>query len=111
MAEWSSTQLTTGQGRRALSKLCTGAGGQRARREAATVNTAGAGESVRSYVRRSVGDRGAALDLGLISFVALYFEMIAIRWLASDVRVFAYLKNLPLLAAFLGLGLGCALAT
>src|SRR5207249_2020103 len=37
-------------------------------------------------------------------------EMIAIRWLASEVRVFAYLKNLPLLASFLGLGLGCALS-
>jgi hypothetical protein len=66
---------------------------------------------VRSYVRRSVVGLGAAFDLGLISFAALYFEMIVIRWLASDVRVFAYLKNLPLLAAFLGLGLGCALAT
>src|SRR5215211_2932188 len=54
---------------------------------------------------------GPTFDLALISFAALYFEMIAIRWLASDVRVFAYLKNLPLLAAFLGLGLGCALAS
>ncbi len=47
------------------------------------------------------------VQLALISFAALYFEMIIIRWLASDIRVFAYFKNLPLLAAFLGLGLGC----
>jgi SAM-dependent methyltransferase len=47
------------------------------------------------------------LDLALISFLILYFEMIVIRWLSSDVRVFAYFKNLPLLAAFLGLGIGC----
>jgi SAM-dependent methyltransferase len=47
-------------------------------------------------------------ELALISFASLYFEMIVIRWLASDIRVFTYLKNLPLLAAFLGLGLGCA---
>jgi hypothetical protein len=40
----------------------------------------------------------------------LYFEMIVIRWLASDIRVFAYFKNFPLLAAFLGLGIGCARA-
>jgi SAM-dependent methyltransferase len=65
---------------------------------------------VRQYVVRSARRLGPSLDLALISFVALYFEMIAIRWLASDVRVFAYLKNLPLLAAFLGLGLGCARA-
>lgn len=62
---------------------------------------------MRSYVRRSADQLGPLLDLALISFAALYFEMVAIRWLASDVRVFAYLKNLPLLAAFLGLGLGC----
>jgi hypothetical protein len=48
-----------------------------------------------------------SLDLALISFLVLYFEMIVIRWLSSDVRVFAYFKNLPLLAAFLGLGIGC----
>ncbi|HEY7064792.1 MAG TPA: hypothetical protein VII06_25185 [Chloroflexota bacterium] len=65
---------------------------------------------MRQYVVRSARRLGPSLDLALISFVALYFEMIAIRWLASDVRVFAYLKNLPLLAAFLGLGLGCASA-
>jgi SAM-dependent methyltransferase len=65
---------------------------------------------VRQYVVRSARRLGPSLDLALISFVALYFEMIAIRWLASDVRVFAYLKNLPLLAAFLGLGLGCVRA-
>ena len=50
---------------------------------------------------------GPVLDLALLSLLSLYFEMVVIRWLAADVRVFAYLKNLPLLAAFLGLGLGC----
>ena len=48
-----------------------------------------------------------SLDLALISFLILYFEMIVIRWLSADIRVFAYFKNLPLLAAFLGLGIGC----
>ena len=48
--------------------------------------------------------------LFLISFLTLYFELIIIRWLAAEIRVFAYLKNLPLIASFLGLGLGCALA-
>lgn len=48
--------------------------------------------------------------LFLISFLTLYFELIVIRWLSSEVRVFAYLKNLPLIASFLGMGLGCACA-
>ncbi len=47
-------------------------------------------------------------ELFLVSFLALYLELVVIRWLASEVRVFAYFKNLPLMAAFLGLGLGCA---
>lgn len=50
------------------------------------------------------------IDLLLISFLALYLELILIRWLASEIRVFAYFKNFPLMAAFLGLGVGCAVA-
>jgi spermine/spermidine synthase len=48
------------------------------------------------------------MQLFLLSFVTLYFELIVIRWLSSEIRIFAYLKNLPLIASFLGLGLGCA---
>jgi len=44
--------------------------------------------------------------LFLVSFLALYLELIAIRWLASEVRIFAFLKNIPLIMSFLGLGLG-----
>jgi len=40
-------------------------------------------------------------ELFLVSFLALYLELVAIRWLASEVRVFAYFKNLPLMAAFM----------
>jgi spermidine synthase len=50
------------------------------------------------------------IDLLLISFLALYLELILIRWLASEIRVFAYFKNFPLMAAFLGLGIGCTVA-
>src|SRR3989304_3951826 len=45
-------------------------------------------------------------ELFLVSFLALYAELIVIRWLASEIRVFAYFKNLPLMASFLGLGVG-----
>jgi len=57
-------------------------------------------------------DKGAArktLDLFLISFLGLFFEMLVIRWLSSEFRLFSYFKNLPLLAAFMGLGIGFGL--
>ena len=48
--------------------------------------------------------------LALISFLSVYLELVVIRWLASEVRIFAYFKNFALLAAFLGFGIGCLLA-
>jgi len=42
-----------------------------------------------------------------VSFVALYVEIMMIRWLGTEVRVFAYFQNLALIACFLGFGLGC----
>jgi hypothetical protein len=50
--------------------------------------------------------RRPGVQLFLISCFALYLELIGIRWLASEVRAFAYLKNIPLIVSFLGLGLG-----
>jgi spermidine synthase len=49
-------------------------------------------------------------QLALASFLTLFAELALIRWLGTEVRVFAYVKNLALLVAFLGFGLGCALA-
>jgi hypothetical protein len=37
--------------------------------------------------------------------------MAFIRWIAVEVRVFAYFKNLALVLCFLGFGVGCALVT
>jgi hypothetical protein len=47
-----------------------------------------------------------SLELFLISFISLFLELAIIRWLSSEVRIFAYFKNLPLMAAFLGFGIG-----
>ncbi len=47
--------------------------------------------------------------LFLASLLALYFEVLIIRYLSTEVRVFAYLKNLALIASFLGIGLGMIL--
>jgi len=53
---------------------------------------------------RSTGSE--KIDLLLISGLALYAESVLIRWMGAEIRMFAYLKNFTLLAAFLGLGLG-----
>src|SRR5690349_14272311 len=49
-------------------------------------------------------------QLLLASFLTLFAELAFIRWIAVEVRVFAYFKNLALLLCFVGFGLGCALA-
>jgi spermidine synthase len=46
----------------------------------------------------------------LASALTLFAELALIRWVATEIRVFAYVKNLALLLCFLGFGLGCALA-
>ena len=47
--------------------------------------------------------------LALISGLSLFLEMVMIRWVSSEIRVFAYFKNFVLVACFLGFGLGCML--
>ncbi len=54
----------------------------------------------------SVWSMRAFFPLFLASFVALYFELIVIRYLSTEIRIFAYLKNLALIASFFGIGLG-----
>ncbi len=44
--------------------------------------------------------------IGLLSALILFLEMLLVRWLATELRVFAYLQNGVLVATFLGLGLG-----
>lgn len=41
-----------------------------------------------------------------ISVLLLFLEMLVIRWVSVEVRIFAHLKNLVLISAFLGAGLG-----
>ncbi len=47
--------------------------------------------------------------LALVSLVSLYLELLLIRWVSSEIRIFAYFKSLVLIACFLGFGLGCYL--
>lgn len=43
----------------------------------------------------------------LISFATLFLQVMLIRWIGTEVRIFAYLQNTILVVCFLGLGLGC----
>jgi hypothetical protein len=49
-------------------------------------------------------------QLGLASATALFLELLMIRWISSEIPVFAYFKNFVLIACFLGFGLGCCLS-
>ena len=42
----------------------------------------------------------------LISVLSLYLELLFIRWIGTEIRIFAYLQNTILMVCFLGLGLG-----
>ena len=44
--------------------------------------------------------------LFVLSALALFIELALIRWLGCEVRIFAYFKNLILIACFLGFGAG-----
>src|SRR6201993_3419292 len=43
----------------------------------------------------------------VFSVVGMFFEMMMIRWVSSEIRIFAYFKNFVLVACFFGFGLGC----
>ncbi|MBZ5662417.1 MAG: methyltransferase domain-containing protein [Acidobacteriia bacterium] len=47
--------------------------------------------------------------LALASVLGLFLELLMIRWVSSEIRIFAYFKNFVLIACFLGFGLGCYL--
>jgi SAM-dependent methyltransferase len=59
-----------------------------------------------SLVQKGMRRHNAGTLLFVASAAALFFELVIIRYLASEIRVFAYLKNMPLIASFFGIGLG-----
>lgn len=61
------------------------------------------GRSVDAY-----SDRARWIDLAIASALGLFLEVALIRWHGTEFRACAYLKNVTLLACFLGLGLGFA---
>lgn len=51
-----------------------------------------------------------AIDLFVISVLGLFLELMLIRWISTEIRIFAYLQNTVLVVCFLGLGVGCLAA-
>ncbi len=51
------------------------------------------------------------LDLSLISFLILFFELACIRWFGSMVVYLTFFTNIVLLATFLGMSVGCLAAS
>jgi hypothetical protein len=47
------------------------------------------------------------LALFLVSVAGLFLELLLIRWISTEIRIFAYLQNTVLVVCFLGLGMGC----
>ncbi|HXP84486.1 MAG TPA: methyltransferase domain-containing protein [Bryobacteraceae bacterium] len=52
---------------------------------------------------------GSWQELALISVLGLFLELLMIRWISSEITIFAYFKNFVLIACFLGFGLGAYL--
>ena len=48
-------------------------------------------------------------QLLLVSILGLFLELLMIRWISSEITIFAYFKNFVLIGCFLGFGLGAYL--
>jgi hypothetical protein len=54
-----------------------------------------------------LGPTNKTLAIFLISILGLFLEMLFIRWISTEVRIFAFLQNTVLVVCFMGLGVGC----
>jgi spermidine synthase len=50
-------------------------------------------------------------ELFFVSLLILFLELTLIRWIGTEIRIFAYLGNLILVVCFFGVGLGCYRST
>jgi SAM-dependent methyltransferase len=69
-----------------------------------------AGEEAEAVRARALDAGRRLLHVGILSGLGLLVELLLIRWLDAQVRPLAYVKNLVLIASFLGLGIGFALS-
>lgn len=66
-----------------------------------------ADESITGSPTDYPGPENRTWGIFLISVLGLFLEMLLIRWIGTEIRIFAYLQNTVLVVCFLGLGLGC----
>ncbi len=64
-----------------------------------------------SEVPSRPGNLRASIELFLISFLILFFELACIRWLGSTVIFLTFFTNIVLMACFLGVSVGCLAAS
>jgi hypothetical protein len=60
---------------------------------------------------RQISPQRCYVDLFLISFLILFFELACIRWFGSMVVYLTFFTNIVLLATFLGMSIGCLSAS
>ncbi|MBN2144175.1 MAG: methyltransferase domain-containing protein [Candidatus Aureabacteria bacterium] len=65
-------------------------------------------DSQRLLSNKNLTDKQRIFHIIVTSALGIFLELLLIRWLDSQVRPLAYVKNLPLIASFLGLGIGYA---
>ena len=56
------------------------------------------------------GSLSGSTRLLLVSILGLFLELILIRWIGTEIRIFAYLQNTILVVCFLGFAVGCMTA-
>jgi len=59
------------------------------------------------FIPEDAAPRNILWPLFIVSFAALFIEVMLIRWVGTEVRIFAFFQNVALIACFLGFGLGC----
>ena len=78
------------------------------------MSTASTSSSLLEPSEAGVSDSGsgavACVELFLISFLILFFELACIRWFGSTVIFLTFFTNIVLMAAFLGVSVGCLAA-
>lgn len=59
-------------------------------------------------IDKGFGKSGWSSDIRLfiVSFTLLFIELMCIRWLSTEIRIFSYFQNFVLIACFFGFGIG-----
>jgi len=63
-------------------------------------------DSTRNYIDDDLKIPHQGWAIFLISILGLFLETLFIRWIGTEIRIFAYLQNTILVVCFLGLGIG-----